>query len=78
MQRLQSTYAADPFGSKESCRKGHLGRPSQTPCFKPSRTTTSTGRNASLSDRPEPLDYLFDLATPGYGVEFTWRTVGVR
>jgi hypothetical protein len=23
----------------------------------------------------EPLDYLFDLSTPGYGVEFTWRTV---
>ena len=28
--------------------------------------------------RPEPLDYLFDLSTPGYVVEFTWRTVGVR
>ncbi len=27
---------------------------------------------------PEPLDYLFDLSTPGYVVEFTWRTGGVR
>jgi hypothetical protein len=26
----------------------------------------------------EPLDYLLDLSTPGYVVEFTWRTGGVR
>jgi len=26
----------------------------------------------------EPLGYLFDLATPGYVVEFTWRTDMVR
>ena len=56
------------------CRKGHLGRPSKTLVSDPPRRRLRRDESRGFRHGPEPLHSDHDLSTPGYGVEFTWRT----
>ncbi len=60
------------------CRKIRLGRPPQAACLKLPKMRHRRDERLVFRHGPEPRDYLFDLCTPGYVVEFTWRTGGAR